>query len=143
MFPICLLKPFGRAKEEATSAKQPIATYKNPILHGFYPFCSQVTASLKALRAPQRHLIEIKELPLEDPVSEEKGVEEEQKQGTSSSMVGEKSLQLTEEPHRDIPEGEERLPPRLEGQEQEQHEEDDGPFGITDVFQGTLHNRKR
>ena len=75
------------------------------------PFYSPVTVSLKALRAPQSHLTEIKELPLEDPTSEEKGVEEEQHQGTSSSMVGEKPLQLTEEPHRDIPEGEERLPP--------------------------------
>ena len=37
-------------------------------------------------------------------------------------MVGEKPLQLTEEPHRDILEGEERPPPRLEGQDQEQHE---------------------
>ena len=42
------------------------------------PFCSPVTASLKALRAPQSHLTEIKELPLEDSTSEEKGVEEEQ-----------------------------------------------------------------
>ena len=56
-------------------------------------------------------------MPLEDPASEEKGVEEEQQQGTSSSMVGEKPLQLTEEPHQDILEGEERPPPRLEGQE--------------------------
>ena len=57
-------------------------------------------------------------------------------------MVGEKPLHLTEKPHRDIPEGEEGLPPRLEGQRQEQHEEDEGPFEIRDVFHGTLHNRK-
>ena len=107
------------------------------------PFSSPVTVSLKALRAPQSHLTEIKELPLEDPVSEEKEVKEEQQQGTSSFMVGEKPLQLTEKPHRDILEGEERLPPRLEGQRQEQHEEDEGPFEIRDVFHGTLHNRKR
>ena len=75
-------------------------------------------------------------------MSEEKWGEEEQQQGISSSMEGEKPLQLTEEPHWDIPEGEERLPPRLEGQGQEQHEEEDGPFEIRDVFQGTLHNWK-
>ena len=75
-------------------------------------FCSPViTASLKALRAPQSHLTEIKELHLEDPASEEKGVEEQQQQGTSSSMVGEKPLPLTEKPHRDDLEEEER-PPR-------------------------------
>ena len=107
------------------------------------PFCSPVTASLKALRAPQSHLTEIKELPLEDPTSEEEKVEEEQQKGTSSSMVGEKPLQLTEKPHRDIPKGGEGLPPRLEGQRQEQHKEDEGPFEIRDVFHGTLHNRKR
>ena len=106
------------------------------------PFYSPITTSLKALRAPQSHLTEIKELPLEDLASEEKGEEEEEQQGTSSSMVGEKPLQLTEEPHQDILEGEERLPSCLKGQEQEQHEEEDGPFEIGDVFQGTLHNRK-
>ena len=67
------------------------------------PFSSPGIASLKALRAPQSHLTEIKELPLEDPASEVEGVEEEQQQGTSRSMVGEKPLQLTEKPHRDIP----------------------------------------
>ena len=56
------------------------------------PFCGPKTASLKALRAPQSHLIEIKELPLEDSASEEEKVEEEQQQETSSSMVGEKPL---------------------------------------------------
>ena len=56
------------------------------------PFCSPETASLKALRAPQRHLTEIKELPLEGPASEEEKVEEEEQQGTSSSIMGEKPL---------------------------------------------------
>ena len=54
-------------------------------------------------------------------------------------MVGEKPLQITEEPHQDIPKGGEELPPRLEGKRQEQHEEDEGPFEIRDVFHGTLH----
>ena len=58
-------------------------------------------------------------------------------------MVGEKPLQLTKEPRQDILEGEERRPPRPKGQEEEQHEEEDGPFGISEVFHGTLHNRKR
>ena len=44
----------------------------------FIPFCGPVTASLKTLRAPQSHLTEIEELPLEDPASEEEKVEEEQ-----------------------------------------------------------------
>ena len=65
------------------------------------PFCGRETASLKALRAPQSHLTEIKELPLEDPASEEEKVEEEEHflQGVSSSIMGEKPLQLTKEPH--------------------------------------------
>ena len=107
------------------------------------PFYSPETTSLKALRAPQIHLTEIKELPLEDPASKEETVEEEEQQGTSSSIMGGKPLQRTEEPHRDIPKGGEELPPRLEGKRQEQHEEDEGPFEIRDVFHGTLHNRKR
>ena len=51
-------------------------------------------------------------LPL---VSEEKGVEGEQQQGTSSSIVGEKPLPLMEEPHQDILEEEERPPSQLKG----------------------------
>lgn len=68
---------------EGLKKKQPVLSNPQLLTRILYfmasiPFCNPVTTSLKTLCAPQSHLTEIKDLPLEDPVSEEKGVEEEQ-----------------------------------------------------------------